>query len=536
MTAQPIDDPQEATEREARWRAAMLWRDQTLDQAFELACRQHPGGRLLIRSTERPLDATLGEIRAQGLKLARSLYAVGVRPGDVVAVQLPNWAEAAMLYHAVARLGCVVMPVIPIYGEHELTHILNDSRAAALFVPSHWRKTDYLERVRKLGDTPHLKAVVAVGEAGGEIMAWAEFAERGEDLPPIPQDPMAPAFMVYTSGTTAAPKGVRHSANGMLSEIWQTAMSSGGAVRRLSPFPAGHVAGALGMIGHAALGETTVLFDVWDARAAAELVARERITHLSGTPYHYMSLLDALESSGADFSSLTDCGGGGATVPEAMVARAERQGIHFYRRYGMSEHPTVTRGSSQAPLEQRMLTDGPAALGCKIRILDDDGRDLPLGSEGEVTTRGPELFLGYTDPALTAESILPGGWFRTGDIGRLDADGCLTITDRKKDIIIRGGENISSREVEDLVMRLPGVIEVAAVAMPDAVLGEKVCVFVRARDGAALSVEQVDQAFREFGVARQKTPEKLVLVDDLPRTASGKVKKAELRALLRRPG
>ena len=125
----------------------MLWRDQTLDQAFELACRQHPGGRLLIRSTERPLDATLGEIRAQGLKLARSLYAVGVRPGDVVAVQLPNWAEAAMLYHAVARLGCVVMPVIPIYGEHELTHILNDSRAAALFVPSHWRKTDYLVRV-----------------------------------------------------------------------------------------------------------------------------------------------------------------------------------------------------------------------------------------------------------------------------------------------------------------------------------------------------------------------------------------------------
>ena len=526
-------EPHEGHAREQAWRKAGLWRDLTMDQTFELGCAQRPDGRLLIHSAEKPLSAPLSEIRAKGLKLARSLYALGVRPGDVVAVQLPNWVEAAMLYHAVARVGGVVMPVIPIYGEHELTHILNDSRAVVLFAPSRWRKADYVERIRNLGHTPHLKAVVVVGEAGPGTMSWSDFADMGEDVPVFSQDPLAPAFMVYTSGTTALPKGVLHSANGMLSEIWQTAMTSPGAVRRLSPFPAGHVAGALGMIGHAALGETTVLFDVWDARAAAELVARERITHLSGTPYHYTSLLDAQVAGGADFSSLTDCGGGGATVPEAMVERAERQGIRFYRRYGMSEHPTVTRGSSAAPLAQRMLTDGPAAPGCEIRVLNDAGEELPLGSEGEVTTRGPELFLGYTDPALTAESMLPGGWFRTGDIGRLDDQGCLTITDRKKDIIIRGGENISSREVEDLVMRLPDVLEVAAVAMPDPVLGEKVCAFVRAREGATIDVEQVDRAFRAFGVARQKTPEKLVLVDELPRTASGKVKKAELRALLR---
>ncbi len=529
-----MDNLQDLETLEQSWREAGLWRGVTMDQAFAQAARANPGGRLVIHSTERPVTATLEDIRAKGLKLARSLYAAGIRQGEVIAVQLPNWVEAAMLYHAAAHLHCVVMPVIPIYGEHELTHILNDSRAAALFVPSRWRKADYVERVRNLGNTPHLKAVVVMGEdAPAGMLSWSSLTAMDADIPPMTGDPAAPAFMVYTSGTTATPKGVLHSGEGMLSEIWQTALHGGGAVRRMSPFPAGHVAGALGMIGHAALGETTVLFDVWDAKVGAEMVARERITHLSGTPYHYMSLLDAQAATGADFSSLTDTGGGGATVPEALVERAERQGIRFYRRYGMSEHPTVTRGGSSAPLERRMKTDGPPAPGCQIRIVDDEGRDLPTGSEGEVVTRGPELFMGYTDLALTAEAMLPGRWFRSGDIGRLDETGALTITDRKKDIIIRGGENISSREVEDLVMRLPGVLEVAAVAMPDPVLGEKVCAFVRARDGAALSIEGLDEAFRAFGVARQKTPEKLVMVDDFPRTASGKVRKAELRGMLR---
>jgi acyl-CoA synthetase (AMP-forming)/AMP-acid ligase II len=530
-----MTNPHDLATLEQSWRRSGLWRGLTMDQAFAQAVRARPEGRLLIHSTDRPVSAPLSEIRAKGLKLARSLYAAGLRAGDVIAVQLPNWLETAMLYHAAAHLNCVVMPVIPIYGAHELTYILNDSRAAALFIPDRWRKADYIERVRDLGRAPHLKVIVVVGEdAPTSLLSWSSLTGMEADIPPTAGDPTAPAFMVYTSGTTAAPKGVVHSGDGLLSEIWQTALHSAGPVRRMSPFPAGHVAGALGMISHAALGETTALFDIWDAKVGAELVARERITHLSGTPYHYMSLMDAQKSTGADFSSLTDTGGGGATVPEVLVERAERQGIHFYRRYGMSEHPTVTRGRSDAPLEERMKTDGPPAPGCEIRIVDEEGADLPIGAEGEVVTRGPELFVGYTDPGLTKEAMLPGRWFRSGDIGRLDEAGALTITDRKKDIIIRGGENISSREVEDLVMRLPGVLEVAAVAMPDAVLGEKVCAFVRAAEGAALSLEGLGAAFREFGVARQKTPERLVLVKDLPRTASGKVKKAELRQMLRR--
>lgn len=522
-------DPHGIRDAERRWRELGLWRDLTMDQAFAAAAAARPEARLLIHS-EQTAVATLGEIRSEAIRLAHALAALGVRAGDVVALQLPNRRETAVLYQAIARLGAIIMPIIPIYGEHELTHILRDSRARVLFIPSQWRRTDYVERVRKLGETPDLNAIVVMGGgAPSDMVAWSEFVQLVGDAADPPEDAAAPAFMVYTSGTTAKPKGVVHSSNGLLAEIWQASLSSAGEVRRLSPFPAGHVAGALSLLGHSVLGQTTVVFETWDPVAAARLVAQERITHLSGTPYHYLSLLDAQEAAGADFSSVADCGGGGASVPESLVARAERQGLRFYRRYGMSEHPTVTGGGSAAPLLQRMKTDGKPALGCEIRIVDDNGRDLPIGSEGEVAARGAELFLGYTDPALNAECFLPGRWFRTGDIGRLDENGCLTITDRKKDIIIRGGENISSREVEDLVMRLPGVLEVAAVAMPDPVLGERVCAFVRVREGAELTIEGLGTAFQEFGVARQKTPEKLVLVDQFPRTASGKIRKAELR-------
>ncbi|MDB5471541.1 MAG: hypothetical protein JWR84_3101 [Caulobacter sp.] len=518
---------------ERRWREAGLWRDISLEQAFDTTAEASPDAQLIIHSAEHPVRARLADIRAEGLRLAGALKSLGVQAGDPVAVQLPNWLETAQLYQGIARLGAVIMPVVPIYGEHELTHILNDSRAAVLVIPAQWRKTDYVARVRRLGPTPHLKAIVVVGEAPEGMVGWDAFTAAGFDPGPPPAiDPGDVGFMIYTSGTTAAPKGVRHSHNGLLAEFWQTYMSGGGTVRRLSPFPAGHVAGANSMIGHAVIGQTTVLFDHWDPKAAVGLLQAEQITHLSGTPYHYMSLMDAAEASQADLSSLTDCGGGGATVPQSMVARAEGMGVHFYRRYGSSEHPTVTRGASTDSLVQRMTTDGPAALGCEIRIVDDAGDDLPIGYEGEVATRGPEMFLGYTDEALNAEAFLPGRWYRTGDIGRLDREGLLTITDRKKDIIIRGGENISSREVEDLMLRLPGVVEAAAVAMPDERLGEKVCVFLRMAPGAGLGLEEVDRAFRDFGVARQKTPERLVILDEFPRTASGKVQKVTLRRQL----
>jgi acyl-CoA synthetase (AMP-forming)/AMP-acid ligase II len=181
------------------------------------------------------------------------------------------------------------------------------------------------------------------------------------------------------------------------------------------------------------------------------------------------------------------------------------------------------------PLDKRLNTEGRAMAGTELRFVDDDGADVPPGCEGEIVTRGPELFIGYFDPALDAAAFLPGGWYRTGDIGRLDGDGYLLITDRKKDIIIRGGENISSREVEDVLRRHPAVADVAVVAAPDTRMGEVVKACVVTRPGAELSLDMVRAFFAEAGIARQKTPERLMLLDVLPRNASGKVLKHQLR-------
>jgi non-ribosomal peptide synthetase component E (peptide arylation enzyme) len=210
--------------------------------------------------------------------------------------------------------------------------------------------------------------------------------------------------------------------------------------------------------------------------------------------------------------------------------RARRAGIVSWRTYGSTEHPVLSSGTPDDPEAKRHGTDGRVTDGNEVRLVDDAGTDVP---EGEIVARGPRQFAGYRDPALDADAFLPGGWFRTGDIGRLDSDGHLIITDRKKDIIIRGGENIASREIEDLLTLHPAITEAAVCAEPDPLLGERVCAFVLARQGAHIDLDTVRDHFSGLGIARHKTPERVEVVADLPRTATGKVKKAELRALVR---
>jgi acyl-CoA synthetase (AMP-forming)/AMP-acid ligase II len=518
-----------------RWRAAGYWPDIALDAALDRAAQSQPHARLTIHSANRPADETLASLRRGGLRIASALRELGLKSGDVVALQLPNWIETALIYQAAAALGCVILPIVPIFGPTELGFILRNSRARALFIPSNWRKVDYVERFRAAGNCPDLNDVVVVGgPAPKGFLDWDALQSGSEAFAPANPAPDDPAFMVYTSGTTAEPKGVIHTSNTLLAEVFQSYPPEDTTARVLSPYPAGHIAGALGILAHAVAGRPTVLFDTWDPIAAVGYIASNPITHTAGTPFHYLGLLDAAEAQGSDLSSLRSCGTGGATVPESLVERAERLGVHLFRRYGMTEHPTVTQGADGDPLHRRMTTDGRARAGVELRIVDDDGNDLPSGAPGEVATRGPDMFVGYSDPALTKAAMLPGGWYLSGDIGIIDADGCLTIVDRKKDIVIRGGENISSREIEDLVLRVPGVSEAAAVGMPDARLGERICVYVIIRDGVVLDLAAVQAAFTSFGVARQKTPERLIVATDLPRTAAGKIKKAELREDLRR--
>jgi len=278
-------------------------------------------------------------------------------------------------------------------------------------------------------------------------------------------------------------------------------------------------------------GTPTVFMQAWNADIAADLVAEFAVGASSGAPVHLAALLDSAQARGVDLSSFTDYLLGAATVPPHLVARADAAGIRAFRAYGSSEHPTISSGRSSDSAFKRVNTDGRLTPGNEIRLIDDDDQDAPPGSAGEIVVRGPEQFIGYLDPALDADAYTVDGWLRTGDIGTLDSEGFLTITDRKKDIIIRGGEKISSTEIEDVLGTHPAVQQVAAVGVPDDRYGERVgVVVVLTPSTSSLELADVAAHFAAAGVAIQKTPERIMIMADLPRTAAGKVQKFALRA------
>ena len=347
-----------------------------------------------------------------------------------------------------------------------------------------------------------------------------------------PRSPAEVACVLYTSGSTGLPKGVQHTHETLLTGL---GAASDPTVRTLTSFPAGHVASMLGLLRPLTGGGTTVVMDRWSARRVARIIEEYRITASAGTPFYLATLLDEAERSGRDISSLSRFLVGAATVPPALVARAEAAGIVTWRTYGSTEHPAIAGGSADDPPDKRRLTDGRVGPGNEVRIVDEHLVDVAPGEEGEILARGPRQFIGYRDASLDAEAFVDGTWFRTGDQGRLDADGFLTITDRVKDIIIRGGENISAREVEDVLAEHPLVDEVAVCAAPDDTFGEVVGAFVRVRPGVAADPLTLD-ALRTFaadaGLAAHKLPARLVVLDDFPRTAAGKVRKRDLRPFL----
>jgi acyl-CoA synthetase (AMP-forming)/AMP-acid ligase II len=254
-----------------------------------------------------------------------------------------------------------------------------------------------------------------------------------------------------------------------------------------------------------------------------------------GSTYFLTSLLDAPGFGPEHIERMRNVGLGGAPVPAAVSDRAEALGIATTRAYGSTEHPSITGSAPTDPAAKRKYTDGRALPGVELRVVDDDGHDVPTGEPGEILSRGPERFWGYTDPSFSDAVLDADGWYRTEDVGVLDADGYLTITDRKKDIIIRGGENVSAAEVEELLMRMPGVTEVAVVAAPDARMGEHACAFLRMQPGVgAPDLPAVRAWLEREGLAKQKWPEELREVGDFARTPSGKIKKFALRDDLRR--
>ena len=347
--------------------------------------------------------------------------------------------------------------------------------------------------------------------------------------------PETVAVLGYTSGTTSDPKGVIHDHRTMLSELRHMKAWVNPGKPNLMGSPVTHATGMLGVLGPLTTGENVHLIDRWDPAHALEVMLEAGIGAGTGASVFLASLLDHPGFTPQHAAKMERVGLGGAPVPIALAERAASHGITIIRAYGSTEHPSTTGSWFTDPADRRHRTDGRALDGVELRLVDDEGADVPLGTPGEIVSRGPDLCLGYTDPALNAAAFDDAGWYHTGDIGVLDEQGFLTITDRVKDIIIRGGENISAAEVEGALQRLPGVAEVAVVAAPDARLGEHACAVVRLRPGAApLTLADVTAHLTGVGLARQKWPEELRLVEDFPRTASGKIRKVDLRAQLRK--
>lgn len=493
-----------------------------------------------VWSEQRPFHGTLGDVDDLSRRLATGLRTYGIGPGDVVAFQLPNWVEAVAAFYAITMVGAVVAPVVHFYGPKELAFILAQSRTRLFITADRFGRHDFradLDSIRPA--LPALETVVVVGGSrnGGDTIPFEQMIAGGRIDRLTQVDPDSPALVAYTSGTTADPKGVVHSHRSIVCEVRQLAQLQAERERPLLVgAPVGHGIGMLSaLLVPRVQAHPLSLIDVWNPDRVLDAMAEADLSAGSGSTFFLTSLLDAPGCTPAHVARMSKIGLGGSPIPAEVARRADDLGINLVRSYGSTEHPSITGSKHSFPADKRLFTDGRTLPGVELRIVDpDDGRDLPAGTVGEIVSRGPDRFVGYTDPHLSDEAIDADGWYRTGDQGRLDDDGYLIVTDRLSDIIIRGGENISAAEVENLVAEIEGVAEVALVAAPDARLGEHGCVFIRAKDlAAAPSLEMISHHLDRAGLAPQKWPEELRVVDDFPRTPSGKIRKVTLRDSLR---
>jgi acyl-CoA synthetase (AMP-forming)/AMP-acid ligase II len=449
---------------------------------------------------------------------------------------MPNWLEAVLIDLAACRLGLVLCPIVPIYRDREVELILADSHAKGIFVPHRFRGFDYLEMMQRL--QPNLPQLQQVWTVQGEPGCADDIAALLQEDRPLPSfdrvSPDAVKLILYTSGTTGRPKAVLHTHNSLARSARRAAAHWG--IRTgdttLMPSPVTHVTGfTYGLELPFQEQVRTVLMDKWDAAQAADIIEREGVCFtLCATPF-LQELLDLAEREHRPLPSMRTFPCGGAAVPPELIRRVSRvlANCKAFRVYGSSEAPVITLGYlGQGEGRLAAETDGEV-IDYEVKLVDANGTTVGPGAEGEICARGPGLFLGYADPRDTAEAFDSEGYYHTGDVGYRTAEGAIVFTGRIKDLINRGGEKISAKEVEDLLHQHPGVLQAAVVAMPHPRLGETVCAYLIVKPGTEVTLADVSRTLAAAGVARQKCPEKLIVVEDFPKTASGKIKKDLLR-------
>lgn len=448
--------------------------------------------------------------------LAGALATRGVGRGDVVAWQLPNWWEAIALYRAAWRCGAVAAPIHHQVGEDEVRHMVDVLEPTVLFAS---------EELPLFG----FDGAIAVRDRTEQFAGlWDESRPFADDCPSRLSDLAA---VIFTSGSTGRPKAVLHTQRSLTYKAQLMAqvhgLGPGDAV--LMPAPLAHISGLLNaVLVPGAAGMRVVLMERWDPEHGLSLIEEHRVSYMIGPPSLFTGLMEQEGFERRRVRSLGVISSGMLGVSPDFITRASKElGAIVKRSYGSTEAPTVSTCLNTDPFEQWRDTDGHAIGEAEIKVVDPaSGRRRAAGRQGEVWVRGPELFAGYADPLETASSV-HRGWFKTGDLGVLDPDGWLTITGRLKELIIRGGENISPAEVERALELHPAVVGAVAVGIPDDRLGERVGAFVVGR--VPFGVEECRRWFVELGIARFKTPEAVVQVDALPLLAAGKPDRAALK-------
>ena len=509
--------------------------DRGLWELVEARAVDAPDVVLAIDEDDRTLTGR--EFRDAAERAAAGLQALGVGPDVNVSWMLPTWLESAVLVAALARLGAVQHPMLPILGLREMRFITNQTGARMLVVPSEWRGRAYAEEARQIAaEQPGLEVLVV-----DKRLPEGDPSTLGPPPPPVTPETAPVRWVFYTSGTTADPKGARHtdltvkaSAVGMIEALEITDRDRAAMV-----FPFTHIGGIGWLFTMLLTGCVCVFVEAFVPQTTIPVLQRNRITLAgAGTPFHMAYLTAQRDQPDTPlFPEARAYPGGGAPKPPQLhyEVRAELGGVGIVSGYGLTETPILTMNTVHDRDDLLAETEGRPTPGVELRFVKLDGTAAAAGEEGEIRAKGPQVFRGYLDSSLDADAFDSEGWFRTGDLGKLDEQGHVLITGRVKDIIIRHGENISAKEVEDLLFTHPKVADAAVIGLPDARTGERACaVIVPTNADDPPTLEELFEYLTGQGLAKQKVPEQLEIVDALPRNPAGKVLKHELRGTYER--
>ncbi|EIW2739239.1 medium-chain fatty-acid--CoA ligase [Escherichia coli] len=523
-------------QRRAAYRQQGLWGDASLADYWQQTARAMPDKIAVVDN--HGASYTYSELDHAASCLANWMLAKGIESGDRIAFQLPGWCEFTVIYLACLKIGAVSVPLLPSWRETELVWVLNKCQAKMFFAPTLFKQTRPVDLILPLqNQLPQLQQIVGVDKlapATSSLSLSQIIADNTSLTTAITTHGDELAAVLFTSGTEGLPKGVMLTHNNILASeraycarlnlTWQDVF--------MMPAPLGHATGFLhGVTAPFLIGARSVLLDIFTPDACLALLEQQRCTCMLGaTPFVY-DLLNVLEKQPADLSALRFFLCGGTTIPKKVARECQQRGIKLLSVYGSTESSPHAVVNLDDPLSRFMHTDGYAAAGVEIKVVDDARKTLPPGCEGEEASRGPNVFMGYFDePELTARALDEEGWYYSGDLCRMDEAGYIKITGRKKDIIVRGGENISSREVEDILLQHPKIHDACVVAMSDERLGERSCAYVVLKaPHHSLSLEEVVAFFSRKRVAKYKYPEHIVVIEKLPRTTSGKIQKFLLR-------